>query len=249
MSRLLALYPKAWRDRYGDELASVLEERPASLRDRLDLVRGAIDAHRHPELASRGAPEPFAVAANDAVVGRRLGFAALLGAVSWTLTWLVMSLGPIVQDPGGFSYRDGSAALPLLLLAGALLVAGLLGQLVILPRSARLARAGAIIAVPGVLLWSLGPWIWQPAALALIGLSLLAIGAWLVRAWSGRASAVLLATVLALPALVLAAVFGPPVGMEMTPALGLFIVLPLVVWLTVGGTLIVVRAEETPLAS
>jgi hypothetical protein len=249
MSRLLALYPKAWRDRYGDELAAMLEERPASLRDRIDLARGALDAHRHPELASRDAPDAFAITPGDAVLGRRLGFATLAGAVAWTLTWLVASIGPVVQDPAGFSYRDGAAALPLLLLAGSLLVAGLVGQLVILPSSARLARVGAMIAVPSVLLWSIGPWTWQTAAAALFGLALLAIGGWLVRAWSGLASGVLLTTVVALPSLVLTAVFGQAAGIEMTPAMGLFILVPIILWLTVGGTLIAVRVEETPLAS
>ena len=46
--RLLRLYPGAWRRRYGHELAILLEDRPPTARDRVDLVRGAIDAHLHP---------------------------------------------------------------------------------------------------------------------------------------------------------------------------------------------------------
>lgn len=50
MSRLIDLYPAAWRERYGAELAELLAERPLAARDRLDLVRGAIDAHLDPQL-------------------------------------------------------------------------------------------------------------------------------------------------------------------------------------------------------
>ena len=50
MSRLLALYPRAWRSRYGDEFAELLQARPPSLRDRLDIVVGAIDARVNPQV-------------------------------------------------------------------------------------------------------------------------------------------------------------------------------------------------------
>lgn len=39
---LLRLYPRHWRQRYGDELAALLEEQPAQLRIVLDVVRGAL---------------------------------------------------------------------------------------------------------------------------------------------------------------------------------------------------------------
>ena len=47
-ARWLRLYPRDWRDRYADELSAVIDARPADWRVRLDLVRGAIDAHLHP---------------------------------------------------------------------------------------------------------------------------------------------------------------------------------------------------------
>jgi hypothetical protein len=47
---LLRLYPRAWRERYGDEFAELLEARPPSLRDQLDIVLGAIDARMNPQL-------------------------------------------------------------------------------------------------------------------------------------------------------------------------------------------------------
>ena len=42
---LVRRYPRWWRERYADEVLALLEDRPPSRRDRLDLARGAIDAH------------------------------------------------------------------------------------------------------------------------------------------------------------------------------------------------------------
>jgi hypothetical protein len=53
MKRLLALYPKRWIDRYGAELGAFIDAQPASARLALDLLRAAIDAHLHPDLAPR----------------------------------------------------------------------------------------------------------------------------------------------------------------------------------------------------
>lgn len=51
MTRLVRLYPQAWRDRYEDEFLALLEERPPKPGDRLDIVRGALDARLHPQTA------------------------------------------------------------------------------------------------------------------------------------------------------------------------------------------------------
>lgn len=53
MSSVLQLYPAAWRARYGDEMEALLEDRPPDRRERVDLVRGAIDAWIHPVVPSR----------------------------------------------------------------------------------------------------------------------------------------------------------------------------------------------------
>jgi hypothetical protein len=46
---LLRLYPRAWRERYGEELSAQLEaQRPLRIGIVADLVRGALDAHLHP---------------------------------------------------------------------------------------------------------------------------------------------------------------------------------------------------------
>ncbi len=53
MSRLVRLYPKAWRDRYEEEFLTLLAERPPTFVDLLDTVRGAIDAHLNPQARGR----------------------------------------------------------------------------------------------------------------------------------------------------------------------------------------------------
>src|SRR5262249_1318490 len=49
---LLRLYPRAWRDRYGAELAELLAQEPVSALAILYVVGGAVDAHLHPHLAT-----------------------------------------------------------------------------------------------------------------------------------------------------------------------------------------------------
>jgi hypothetical protein len=46
--RLLWLYPQAWRERYGEEMAVLLEDTPSSITTTLDLLRGAVSAHLRP---------------------------------------------------------------------------------------------------------------------------------------------------------------------------------------------------------
>lgn len=71
---LLRLYPAPWRDRYGDELAILLDTRPLTVAVALDLARGAADAHLHPELV--GAP-PLPLS------HRLPGLAALTAGLLW----------------------------------------------------------------------------------------------------------------------------------------------------------------------
>lgn len=54
MRALLALYPSAWRRRYGSEFAALLEAQPLSPALILDIVLGAIDAHLDPQIAEDG---------------------------------------------------------------------------------------------------------------------------------------------------------------------------------------------------
>jgi hypothetical protein len=51
---ILRCYPRAWRERYGDELADMLAREPRSPRLAFDLALGALDAHLHPQVGERG---------------------------------------------------------------------------------------------------------------------------------------------------------------------------------------------------
>ena len=42
--RLLRLYPRAWRERYGDEFLAIAGDRGLGLQQTIDIVSGAIDA-------------------------------------------------------------------------------------------------------------------------------------------------------------------------------------------------------------
>jgi hypothetical protein len=96
VSRLLSLYPARWRERYGDELLDALSAHPLTLHGRLDVIRGAVDAHLHPELVQAdGMPVPAGGYMRGPVhasrrVGIRLFLAATATAAFWTAAALVM---------------------------------------------------------------------------------------------------------------------------------------------------------------
>lgn len=50
--QLLTLYPRKWRRRYAAEMAGVLAHERLTAQLIVDVLRGAIDAHLHPELAA-----------------------------------------------------------------------------------------------------------------------------------------------------------------------------------------------------
>lgn len=58
MSRLVRLYPAAWRERYEAEFLRLLQERPIGVQGSVDVVRGAVDAQLHPELIG-AVPQPL----------------------------------------------------------------------------------------------------------------------------------------------------------------------------------------------
>lgn len=78
---LIRLYPRAWRERYEAEFLSLLAARPPSVRDRLDIVSGAIDARLHPQ--TPGSPERPRPAMQPA---RLAAAVSLLAGVTW-LAW------------------------------------------------------------------------------------------------------------------------------------------------------------------
>jgi len=241
VSRLVRLYPRAWRVRYGDELEALLDERRPSPRDRFDLALGALDARLHPELVQGVGDEalsPFAaIPPSDLRMARRLGLAALVGAAAWTASWIIAANGPLVSDVSG-SYRDGSAAMPVLFAAGALLIAGLLGQLLVLPGGATNARIAALVAMACAFLFSLAPWVLPVGAIALVGLEIVALSGWRSGVWPAWSALLMSLAVLVGPLLIGSAIVeGRPDALG-----GRTLVAGLVVligpWLAVGLTLV-----------
>ncbi|HEY4428264.1 MAG TPA: hypothetical protein VGN08_08690 [Solirubrobacteraceae bacterium] len=71
---LLRLYPEAWRERYGEEMAALIEDTDPSITAALDLLRGALVAHLRPPM-----PVPSEVRARGTVatvLGCFIGFCA-----------------------------------------------------------------------------------------------------------------------------------------------------------------------------
>lgn len=117
MSGLVRLYPRSWRDRYEAEFESLLVERPPRLRDRLDIVAGALDARLDPQLRSarptRGprlgvdwAAGVLAIAGGSLVTfwaavvaafARPWGTGMWLGGDLERVTWLSAVLGVLVM--------------------------------------------------------------------------------------------------------------------------------------------------------
>ena len=164
MSRLVGLYPEAWRARYGDEFQALLAERPPTVGERIDIVRSAVDARLRPQL-----PGPRRAA-------DRFGLAPLAGFAIFAIAALLMSIGPIHTDAFG-TYRDGTAALPFLVLALVLLSIGLFRIVKRLPRSGRWPRAAGWSAIVAGPLWALAPWVTPIGLIFLLGVLGLAVGA------------------------------------------------------------------------
>lgn len=58
MKALIRLYPAAWRRRYGEEMARLIDDQPQTIRLTVDLIAGAIDARLNPQLSTEAANAP-----------------------------------------------------------------------------------------------------------------------------------------------------------------------------------------------
>jgi hypothetical protein len=133
-TRLLRLYPAAWRRRYEAEVAAVLAERPLRPADRVDLVRGALDAHLHPERRSH-VP----------------GLCAAAGGALWCVAAATSIVQPAPPDwPGYLAETLGLLVAATVLLLGAVVGAWLrLGD-----APGRIGRLGLVVAVAGHAAWA-----------------------------------------------------------------------------------------------
>lgn len=132
-ARYVGLYPRAWRDRYGDELEELLETGAIDVRTRLDLLRGAVDAHLHP---ARRSPLPVV--------------AALTASALATAHAIVLAAQPVATDWPG--YLEDS--LPLIIGAVAALVPVAVGLWLKLgDADGALGRVGLVLGVSGHVVW------------------------------------------------------------------------------------------------
>jgi hypothetical protein len=133
MTALLKLYPSAWRARYGEEMEALLEDRRPGPRERVDLIRGALDAWVHPAARSR---VPAA--------------AAFVGGGLWTVVAAAVVTQPTPADWPGYI----ADTLGLAVLAACFLLVATLG-ISLRPggRGRRLGMAAVALTIVGYLAW------------------------------------------------------------------------------------------------
>lgn len=243
MSTLVRLYPRAWRERYGAELDDLLANRAVGFAGGIDLIRGALDAHRHPELVDPSVLDPAPTAPvsrqrfEDLRVARRLGIGTLVGAIVWIVGWIVAANGPLVVD-GDHSYRDGADAMPIVLGSMILLSGGLIGQLIRLPGQAIVARFGAFVGLLAAPIWALAPWVALSGLVLVAGLVLLALSAWWRGAWNAPPTVGILVSIVAGLALAVIPMMGLPPLVPRVDPMVMIVLAFMPLWLIVGGTLL-----------
>lgn len=143
MTRLVRLYPAAWRERYEVELRALLDERPPDVLDRLDIILGAIDAHLHPQ-RRHDPSEPAGTLGRL----RLAGSVATIGGVLWTLASIGFYGAPYINELG---YKDsgsvvlvGASAAGVTGLAAVMIVRLMADRSVVLWGSAAAMTLGAI---------------------------------------------------------------------------------------------------------
>jgi hypothetical protein len=115
VKRIIRLNPRGWRERYGEEMDDLLDERPMGPFELIDLILGAIDAHLH----LRGLGNYSEHRKGFTMSLRTAGSAAIIGGAVWGLTWVLVAAGEIAGGDGGMPI----AFLTILIAAAAILVA------------------------------------------------------------------------------------------------------------------------------
>ena len=166
MSAVLRLYPRAWRERYGDELAALLAEHPASPGDQIDLIRGAIDAHLHPQVPGADVSPDEETSMDQ----RRLGVVAALGGIAWILAAVSVVVLPLNAD----GERDLAVAI-IAIAVGMVLTGVALGELGTRPGSPASTQTGHFVAGAGAVFAAMMLLPWPFIAFAVLGFPALAI--------------------------------------------------------------------------
>lgn len=210
----------------------MLAAQPPSIGERVDIVRGALDARLHPQLPGpERTPDRYGL-------GPLAGLGLLVGAL------VLAAHGPVQYDEYG-TYRDGTAALPFFGLAAVLLSVGLYRVVRRLSRDAAGHRAAGWTAMIAGPVWALMPWGAPIGLIFVLGTLGLAVGARRAGIWPAW-SVMLLTALLAVPAGLFAAVpFLPWYAMRESGLDFIVVIGPLSgLWLVVGG--LVLRGSPRP---
>jgi hypothetical protein len=183
MSRLLRLYPRAWRERYGDEFVELIREKPPTSLDTFDVIRGALDAWLHPQIVGQ--------TPSRAPAGARLARLARAGAIAGGALWiaggLAMNSLPIDPDLG---YKNADIAM--LVIVAAMVVTALAALATAsVPAASRYAGIAALAILLGAVLTAMP---WPVLIIGFFGyiLATAAFGV-ILALWAGRAVGGLLA--------------------------------------------------------
>ena len=235
MTALIRLYPAAWRERYEAEFLGILEARPPSSRDRLDIVRGALDARLHPEI-------PGGSEARRSTQGAGLAAVSSILAGAVFLAWV----GLILRDFRGWDGVEPETSGVMLVLSGvaSLLLAAthVLLAHAGLPSMRAFGGVGASVEAVSFVLTAFGGG--TTLLFAIVGSVILALAmagrtvpVWLSVVWIG-ASVLLVAAMLGFMA-------GGGTAVGLMPALAPFGLVWLLVGLTVGRSGVPARPIET----
>src|SRR4051794_34814331 len=102
LSPLIRLYPRRWRDRYGEEYEALLESIPPSLRSLADVVRGAVIPHGRP--SPSGGPDMPAYSRPQAVASA-IALLAILPALLFLAAAFAAAAQPIQFQPSGVAHQ------------------------------------------------------------------------------------------------------------------------------------------------
>lgn len=152
MRALLRLYPRAWREYYGEEFAEILAAQPLSLRLLVDIVGGAVDARLRPQVRThRGDDMTTRLFARCAAGGpqltkreERIAAGAMIGSSALFAALYVL---------GSYLYRGNEfvEALGLMAFPAALLVTMPFTYMKDHSRSAKVLTVGGCLAILVVL--------------------------------------------------------------------------------------------------
>ena len=192
MSRLVRLYPAAWRARYESECQALLADRPPGLGDVVDTIRGAVDAHLHPHLVDDR--DRF----RQPWTHRLPGLIALSAGLLWTANLALVA----VEGP------TGSGNLSLLGTALLVMAVSLPGDYLAV-HGRRIATAlglvGACLVSANLLPWALAqvPYLtgWAVVLAGMLALAAARAGVGAAGRWIFVAASVVIPAMIGLPAL------------------------------------------------